>query len=107
MKLIALGEPSLSRTFALLSLLTIAVITAVQVTVQWVLLREEVLEWERTRTAEEVRAAASSLLRAEDFARWQTPEAQARFERFFRALVNPEILRVKVYGADMRVIWSD
>lgn len=102
------GGTSLVRTFALLSLVTIALITAVQVGVQWVLLRNELLDWERAATAESVRAEAAAALAPEDFVRWDTPEAQARFERFFRrALSNPEVLRIKVYGADMRVVWSD
>ncbi|HLE42570.1 MAG TPA: ATP-binding protein [Methylomirabilota bacterium] len=101
-------EPSLSRTFALLSLLTIALITAAQVGVQWVLLREDRLEHERTTSANTIRAEAYALLRAEDFVRWRSPEAQQRFEGFFRrALSDPEILRVKVYDGEMRVVWSD
>ncbi|MFQ5883228.1 MAG: sensor histidine kinase [Candidatus Methylomirabilales bacterium] len=101
-------EQSLSRRFALLSLIVIGLITAVQVTVQWYLLREDLLERERTHTAAAIREGAFILLGAEDFARWRSPEAQGHFERFFRrTLLNPEILRVKIYDAEMRVVWSD
>lgn len=108
MKTAALRRPSLSRKFALLSLLIIALITALQVTVQRMLLREDLLEWERTTSATTIRSDANALLRSEDFARWQSREAQERFDLFFRrTLSNPEILRVKVYDAEMRVVWSD
>jgi two-component system, NtrC family, sensor histidine kinase HydH len=99
---------SLLRTFALLSLVTIALITSAQVAVQWALLRRDLLEWERTHTAETIRSEALSALSAEDFGRWASPEAQERFARFFRlTLFNPEVLRVKIYGRDMSVVWSD
>lgn len=99
---------SLSRTFAVLSLVTIGLITGIQVTVQWALLREDLLEWERTVSADAIRTEAHARLRPEDFVRWQSPEAQARFEDVFRhALLQLEILRVKVYDSQMRVIWSD
>jgi two-component system sensor histidine kinase HydH len=99
---------SLSRTFAALSLLTIAVITTVQAGVQWALLRHDLLERESTDTSQAVRADADATLRPEDFSAWQTPEAAARFGRFARrALLNPEVRRVKIYSADMRVVWSD
>lgn len=99
---------SLLRTFALLSFLTVALITSVQIGVQWRLLREDLLQWERTSTAEAIRVQVAAVLDAEDFARWDTPTAQARFAEFFRlALSNPEVLRVKFYGPDMRVVWSD
>jgi signal transduction histidine kinase len=101
-------RPSLIRTFAILSLVVIALITAVQVAAQWFLLREDLLAWERTATARQVRTDATALLRQQDFRDWQTPEAQARFaELYRRVLANPEILRVKIYGPDMRVLWSD
>jgi signal transduction histidine kinase len=99
---------SLLRTFALLSFLTVALITSVQIGVQWRLLREDLLQWERTSTAEAIRVQVAAVLDPEDFVRWDTPEARARFSEFFRlALSNPEILRVKLYGTDMRVVWSD
>jgi two-component system, NtrC family, sensor histidine kinase HydH len=104
----AVWRRSLVRTFALLSLITIAVITSVQVGVQWALLRRDLLEWERMHTAATIRSEALSALRADDFDRWNTPEAQERFARFFRVtLFNAEVLRVKIYGRDMTVIWSD
>jgi signal transduction histidine kinase len=91
-----------------LSLLTIALITAVQVGLQWMLLRADLLEWERIAAAEVVRAEAMTTLSADDFTRWETPEAQARFERFFQgSLARPDIRRVKIYGRDARIVWSD
>jgi two-component system, NtrC family, sensor histidine kinase HydH len=103
-----LGNWSLVRTFGVLSLVTIALITAAQVAAEWQLLREELVDWERTSTAESIRDHAVSVLHPEDFENWQTPAAQRRFSEFFaRALANPEVVRVKLYSADMRVLWSD
>src|SRR6266508_4149622 len=102
------GSLSLSRTFALFSLVIIGLVTALQVLVQWTLLREDLLEWERRVSADTIRSEAYAVLRAEDFANWRSPESQERFERVFRrALWQLEILRIKVYDRDMRVIWSD
>jgi two-component system, NtrC family, sensor histidine kinase HydH len=99
---------SLLRTFALLSFLLVALITVAQVGVQWRLLREDLLEWERTSTAEAIRVQVASVLAADDFARWDTPAAKARFSEFLRlALSNPEILRIKMYDPEMRIVWSD
>ncbi len=107
MKRVSRRGSSLTWTFALLSLAIIALITGAQITIQWALLRENLLDWER-QSAQFIRAEAYSMLRAEDFARWRDRETAERFERFFRAaLVNPEILRVKLYDTDMRVVWSD
>ena len=99
---------SLVRTFAILSFLTIALITMAQVALQWTLLRADLLEWERVAAAEMVRAEALTTLLPDDFTRWETADAQARFERFFRgALARPEIRRVKIYAGDGRIVWSD
>jgi hypothetical protein len=103
-----LSSLTLSRAFALLSLVIIALITLAQITVQWWLLRRDLVDWERTVTADAVRAEAHAVLRPEDFAQWSRPDVQERFGRLFRLLsVQPEILRVKVYDASMRVVWSD
>ena len=99
---------SLLRTFALLSFLLVALITIVQIGVQWRLLREDLLEWERTSTAEAIRVQVASVLDPDDFAHWNTPVARARFSELLRlALSNPEILRIKLYDPEMRVVWSD
>lgn len=99
---------SLLRTFALLSLVTLALITGVQVAVQWMLLRDDLMERERVHGANAIRIEAYASLEAGDFARWRTPDAQERFERFFRrALLNPEVLRVKIYDPERRIVWSD
>ncbi|MBI2218878.1 MAG: hypothetical protein HYU51_16455 [Candidatus Rokubacteria bacterium] len=103
-----MSRTTLSRMFALLSLLIIGAITASQVFVESVLLRNAVVEWERTTAGDAIRAAASAILRPEDFVDWERPETEARFAHFFeRALHNREIVRVKLYGLDMRVVWSD
>jgi signal transduction histidine kinase len=99
---------SLTRTFALLSLFIIGLITAAQITVQWSLLKADLLDWERTVTVDAIRAAVYSRLSPGDVTRWDDPAIRARFEDVFaRALGHLEIRRVKVYDAGMRVIWSD
>lgn len=101
-------EPSLLGTFAALSLAVIVLSAAIAVTVQWKLFREDLLERERTSVAEAIRIAAHASLRAEDFAEGRSPAARERFEGFFRrALLDPDILRVKLYDTGMRVVWSD
>jgi two-component system, NtrC family, sensor histidine kinase HydH len=99
---------SLVRTFAILSLATIAVITVVQVTVQWLLLEKDLLGWERTTAAQTIRTEALSVLRPEDFVDWRGEPARDRFTRFFEiALSNAEILRVKIYDRQGTIVWSD
>jgi two-component system sensor histidine kinase HydH len=99
---------SLLRTFALLSFITLAAITGAQVAVQWRLLRDDILERERGHGANAIRIEASNALERDDFVRWHTPEAQERFERFFRrALLSPDVKRVKIYDTERRIIWSD
>lgn len=103
-----LAALSLSRTFALLSLVTIALITAGQVTIQWALLKEDLLALERTATADTIRAEVYPRIRAEDFERWTEPGVRERFDEVFRRILSQrEILRVKVYDSAMRVVWSD
>ena len=99
---------SLLRTFALLSFLLVALITIAQIGVQWRLLREDLLAWERTSTAEAIRVQVASVLDPDDFVHRDTPAARGRFSEFLRlALSNPEILRIKLYDPEMRVVWSD
>jgi signal transduction histidine kinase len=99
---------SLRGAFALLSLGIIGLISAIQVTVQWVLLREDVLEREGLESANTIRDEAYAVLHAEDFADWRNPQSQARFEEFFgRALLDPDIVRVRMYNTEMRIVWSD
>jgi signal transduction histidine kinase len=100
---------SLTRTFAILSLVTISVITAVQVLVQSTLLSQDLLELERTASAEAIRLEANRTLRSADFMNWRGPEAQERFAAFFRNTLShdPDVLRVKLYDREMHVVWSD
>ncbi|HYE92760.1 MAG TPA: ATP-binding protein [Terriglobales bacterium] len=101
-------QPSLLRAFAVLSLVTVAAITTAQVAVQWALLRDDLLERERTQAAAALRREAYAAIQPDDFTTPETPEAQERFARLFeRALLNPEVLRVKIYDRDGRIVWSD
>jgi len=71
-------------------------------------LQYDLLDREWSTTADFVRTEAVQTLRARDFEAPETPEAQARFLTFYqRTVVMPEIIRVKIYDAKMRVVWSD
>ena len=94
--------------FAILSLVVISLTTLTLCLVIGYQLEKNMLEWEWSATADFIRTEARQWLSPEDFARPTTPEAQARFRRFYEeAVMMPRIVRVKIYDADARVIWSD
>src|SRR5204863_1235452 len=66
---------SLLRTFAVLSLLTLAAITGAQVVVQWMLLRDDLLERERVHGANAIRIEAYAAIDRDDFVHWRAPGA--------------------------------
>src|SRR5262245_61999655 len=99
---------TLTRQFATLSLVVIGLITAAFALVISRSLKQDLLDREWSTTADFIRTEAIHNLKAEDFARPEHPEAQARFRLLYeRAVVMPEIVRVKIYDAAMRVVWSD
>jgi hypothetical protein len=99
---------ALIRQFAILSLIVIAAITIGLSLIIAHYLRKDLLEREWGLTADYIRAEAYNQLTPGDFATPMTSAAQARFETFYRQTVSmPEIVRVKIYDADMTVVWSD
>ncbi len=101
-------ESALLRQFALLSLAVIALSALGLSLVISHSLKTDLLEREWTATADFVRTEVQQNLRPSDFSSPQTDQARARFQRFYQQTVMmPEIMRVKIYDADMRVIWSD
>ncbi len=99
---------ALLRQFAVLSLIVIGLITATLCLVISYALRRDMLEREWGLTADYIRTEARQRLRPSDFASPLTQAAQEHFRDFYRqAVMMPEIVRVKVYGADMGVVWSD
>jgi two-component system sensor histidine kinase HydH len=101
-------ESALLRQFALLSLAVIALSAVGLSLVISHSLKTDLLEREWTATADFVRTEVQQNLRPSDFSSPQTDQARARFQRFYQQTVMmPEIMRVKIYDADMRVIWSD
>jgi len=98
----------LTRQFGLLSL---AVITGITLTLAVVLsfyLRRDLLEHEWGVTADFVRTEAAHHLTPADFMEPGTPLAQAHLRDFYaQTVLLPEIVRVKIYDANMTVIWSD
>src|SRR3989442_6555102 len=101
-------DAALTRQFAVLSLVVIGLITVAFCAVISHSLQYDLLDREWSTTADFVRTEAVQTLRARDFEAPETPEAQARFRVFYqRTVVMPEIIRVKIYDAKMRVVWSD
>ena len=98
----------LTRQFAVLSLIVTALITAA---LSWVLtraLRADLLEREWAVTADFIRTEAFFHLGPADFVAPPTPAAAERFRAFYKqTAMLPEIVRVKIYDADMAVVWSD
>jgi two-component system, NtrC family, sensor histidine kinase HydH len=94
--------------FALLSFFVTAATTAALVVVISYHFRQDLLEREWTLTAAFIRKEAGTHLSASDFAAPFTPQAQRRFRAFYdEVILMPEITRVKIYDADMKVVWSD
>lgn len=99
---------ALTRQFAILSLLVIGLITIALCFVISYQFRRDLLQREWGGTADFIRTEALQGLTAADFAAPETPTAQQHFRVFYeQTVMMPEIVRVKVYDATMRVIWSD
>ena len=99
---------TLTRQFGVLSLVVIGLISTAFFLVISRSLKQDLLDREWSTTADFIRTEALHNLRAADFAQPEHPEAQERFRIFYaRAVVMPEIVRVKIYDAAMRVVWSD
>ena len=98
----------LTRQFGLLSLAVIAGITLTLAVVLSFYLRRDLLEREWGVTADFIRTEVAHHLTLADFTESGTPLAHAHFRDFYtQTVLLPEIVRVKIYDADMRVIWSD
>jgi two-component system sensor histidine kinase HydH len=99
---------ALTRQFAILSLIVTAAITAALSLVISYDLQKDLLEREWGITADYVRTEAFYHLTPDDFAAPATRTARDHFEAFYRQTVTmPEIVRVKIYDANMTVVWSD
>jgi len=101
-------DVTLTRQFGVLSLVVVGLITTTFCLVISHSLKHDLLDREWSTTADFIRTEAIHNLRASDFAQPGHPAAQERFLLFYqRAIVMPEIVRVKIYDASMRVVWSD
>jgi len=106
-KLLRIGRGPVTQ-FAMLSFFVTATTTAALVVVISYHFRQDLLEREWAVTASYVKKEAKENLVPEDFETPNTPATQARFTQFYQDVVLlPELVRVKIYDADMRVIWSD
>src|SRR5262249_17758795 len=106
-RLLAIGRGPVAQ-FALLSfVVTAATVGALVVFISYHF-RQDLLEREWTLTAAFVKKEAQVDLLPSDFAEWNTPAAQDRFQRFYHDVtLMPELVRLKIYDANMRVVWSD
>jgi two-component system sensor histidine kinase HydH len=101
-------DVSLTRQFGLLSLVVVGLITTTFCLVISHSLRQDLLEREWSTTADFIRTEAIHNLTPSDFADPEHTASQARFLEFYlRTVVMPEIVRVKIYDAGKRVVWSD
>jgi len=101
-------DVSLTRQFGILSLVVVGLITATLCLVISHSLKQDLLDREWSTTADFIRTEAVHNLTPSDFAQPETPEARERFQQFYlRTVVMPEIVRVKIYDAGKRVVWSD
>jgi signal transduction histidine kinase len=101
-------DVTLTRQFGVLSFIVVGLITTMLCLVISQSLKQDLLDREWSTTADFIRTQAIHNLTAADFAQPEHPAAQERFLLFYRrAVVMPEIVRVKIYDAAMRVVWSD
>src|SRR5215831_2987852 len=99
---------ALVRQFAILSLVVIGLITSALCFVISYQFRRDLLQREWGGTADFIRTEVHQVLTSADFAAPGTATAQQHFRHFYdQTVMMPEIVRVKVYDAAMRVIWSD
>ena len=99
---------TLTRQFGILSLVVTILTTAGLCLVITYFLRKDLLEREWHVTADYIRTEATQHLGPSDFADPHSSQAAAHFETFYHQVVlMPEIVRVKIYDADMAVLWSD
>jgi two-component system, NtrC family, sensor histidine kinase HydH len=99
---------ALVRQFAALSLVVIGLITIALCVVIASQFRRDMLQREWGGTADFIRTEALHMLTPADFGAPESLSAQQHFRAFYEQTITmPEIVRLKVYDADMRVIWSD
>ena len=99
---------ALTRQFAVLSLFVIGLITvALSATVSYSL-RKDLLDREWGTTADYIRTGILHHLSPDDFLRPDADASREHFEALYtQAVAMPGIVRVKLYDAAMRVVWSD
>jgi signal transduction histidine kinase len=99
---------TLTRQFAVLSFIVIALITvALSLTIS-ASLRRDLLEREWGITADYIRTGILYHLSPSDLARPRSRKAREHFETLYQqAVMMPEIVRIKIYDGEAAVVWSD
>jgi len=96
------------RDFFLFGLFVVGLMAATACAVITDPLQRAVLDREWSTTADFIRAEAIQTLTVADFEAPETPGARARFLKFYhRAMIIPDIVGVKIYDANTRVVWSN
>jgi signal transduction histidine kinase len=99
---------ALTRQFAFLSFLVIGLIAVALSAVVSYALRRDLLDREWGTTADYIRTGILQNLSPKDFLQPDTEASREHFEAMgAQAVQMPEIVRVKLYDAAMRVVWSD
>lgn len=99
---------ALTRQFAILGFIVIGLITVALSMMISHSLRKDLLEREWGITADCIHTGILYHLTPSDLAAPRTRRARMHFETLHQqAVMMPEIVRVKIYDAKMRVVWSD
>lgn len=99
---------TLTRQFAVLSLIVIGLITVALSLMISASLRRDLLEREWGITADYIRTGILYHLSPSDLARPRTRKAREHFEMLYQqAVMMPEVVRIKIYDAKAAVVWSD
>jgi two-component system, NtrC family, sensor histidine kinase HydH len=102
------NKSGLAHQFAVLSFVVICLTTAALAWTVTSALRRDLLAREWGTTADYVRTSILRHLAPRDFLHPDEEASQAHFEALYtQAVTLPEIVRIKVYDANMRVVWSD
>ena len=97
-----------TKDLFLFGLFVVGLMTATACAVITDPLQRDALDRDWSTIADFIRTEAVQTLTAADFEAPETPGARARFLKFYhRAMIIPDIVGVKIYDANTRVVWSN
>ena len=103
------GKPySLVRSFALLGLISIVIITAASALLLGRFLRRSLLERDAVLTTQFVQSIAEAQNTGAYFAKTEYQQNKQALDEFFVHIAHlPDVVRANVYRADGTIVWSD